>query len=137
MTIHLVKLCVGADDINDLAAWQDRLMRQRPKPFHHTRMVPRRAAELLDGGSIYWVIRGAVRVRQAICGLRTLEDNGGRPLCELVFEPDLIPTEHQSRKPFQGWRYLEPAAAPADLGTDRAPGLPADLDAALKEALVW
>lgn len=137
MTIHLLKLCVGAGEVEDLADWQARLMRHASHPYHRTRMVPRRATELLDGGSIYWVIRGAIRVRQPILDVRVVDDETGRPLCELVFDPTLIPTERQPRKPFQGWRYLKPADAPADRSGRAAADVPADLGEALKAALVW
>lgn len=137
MAIHLVKLCVGAEDVDDLAAWQARLMRRYPRPVHHTRMAPRRADELVRGGSIYWVIRGMIRVRQAIEEVRLVDGGDGRRVCELVFDPELVLTEAQPKKPFQGWRYLEPADAPADLTASGTPELPADLGAALRDALVW
>lgn len=137
MAIHMVKLCVGADGVADLAAWQASLMRERAQPFHHTRMMPKRAGELLDGGSIYWVIRRAIRVRQRILEVREIEDRGGRRACELVFDPELIETEAQPKKPFQGWRYLRPVDAPADLAGSGRRDIPADLGMALREALVW
>ena len=137
MTIHLVKLCVGADDVADLAAWQARLMRDLPSPVHHTRMVPKQAQALADGGSIYWVIRRAIRVRQRILDVREIEDRGGRRACELVFDPQLIETEAQPRKPFQGWRYLKPGDVPRDLAGSERKDIPAELGMALREALVW
>ncbi|MEM9669076.1 MAG: DUF1489 domain-containing protein [Pseudomonadota bacterium] len=138
MTIHMVKLCVGADSIDDLVAWQNRLMRTLPKPVHHTRMFPKQIDELLKGGSIYWVIRRAIRVRQRIIEVRKVDDEDGRSLCELHFDPELIQTYAQPKRPFQGWRYLKPADAPADLKSgDKAADIPADLDEALKVAMVW
>ena len=138
MAIHLVKLCVGADDIEDLVRWQRHLMQTYPKPVHHTRMMPKRADDLMDGGSIYWVIRRAIRVRQEIHDVRSVEGPDGRPMCELVFDPELVLTDLQPKKPFQGWRYLPLADAPADLRSGNAPAdLPSDLGHALKQALVW
>lgn len=138
MTIHMVKLCVGADDIDDLADWQKRLMKKLPNPVHHTRMAPKRAEEMLDGGSIYWVIKRAIRVRQRIIDIRTVADDEGKDLCELVFDPELIRTYAQPKRPFQGWRYLKPAEAPRDLKSGEAAiDLPPSLDAALKNAGVW
>ncbi|MEM0986920.1 MAG: DUF1489 domain-containing protein [Pseudomonadota bacterium] len=133
----MVKLCVGADDVDDLIAWQTHLMKTYPKPVHHTRMVPKRADDLMDGGSIYWVIKRAIRVRQEIHDVRVVEDGGGRPLCELVFSPELVLTELQPKKPFQGWRYLKPDDAPADLTGGPAADVPPDLGQALKQAMVW
>jgi hypothetical protein len=138
MTIHMLKLCVGADDIDDLANWQKRLLKDLPEPVHHTRSFPKRGAEMLRGGSIYWVIKRAIRVRQRIVDLRTVQDGEGKDMCEIVFDPELVRTYAQPKRPFQGWRYLEPHAAPRDLNSGEAAlDLPPDLDAALKQAGVW
>jgi hypothetical protein len=138
MTIHMVKLCVGADDIDDLVDWQRRQMLTHSNPVHHTRMAPKRAEEMLDGGSIYWVIKRAIRVRQRIIDIRVVPDEDGKDLCELVFDPQTVRTYAQPKRPFQGWRYLKPAEAPRDLKSgENAVDLPANLDAALKDAGVW
>jgi hypothetical protein len=138
MTLHMVKLCVGADDIDDLAAWQARQMKTLKAPVHHTRMHPKRAEEILLGGSIYWVIKRAIRVRQRIIDIRTAKNDEGAEACALIFDPELIRTYAQPKRPFQGWRYLEPHEAPRDLKSgEAAVNLPADLDAALKDAGVW
>ena len=138
MTIHLVKLCVGAETIEDLEVWQNRLLKSVPKPFHQTRMTPKKRDELLLGGSIYWVIKRAIRVRQRIIDIRTFPDETGRNICELVFDPELVQTYAQPKRPFQGWRYLKPSTAPRDLSSkEAAVDLPADIDAALKDAGVW
>ncbi|MCA8904243.1 MAG: DUF1489 domain-containing protein, partial [Hyphomonas sp.] len=104
MTIHMLKLCVGAEDIEDLANWQARQMQRMPDPVHHTRMFPKRAEEMLRGGSIYWVIKGAIRVRQRIVDLRHERDDEGREMCAVVFDPQLVRTYAQAKRPFQGWR---------------------------------
>lgn len=134
----MVKLCVGADDISDLEAWQARLMGRMPAPVHHTRMIPRQKGALLDGGSIYWVIKGVIQVRQAFTDIRVIEDRGGRKACELVFDPELVRVEPLQKRPFQGWRYLKPEEAPADLKTGQGEAdIPPDLHAKLKDAMVW
>lgn len=138
MAIHMIKLCVGAESIRDLEVWQQRLMRDYPKPVHHTRMTPKRREELLAGGSIYWVIKKMIRVRQRIVDVQTLDDGAGRNMCELVFDPELIPVTPRRKKPFQGWRYLKVGDAPPDLVPGaKASDVPPDLDVALKEAMVW
>jgi hypothetical protein len=138
MTIHMVKLSVGSDTVEDLADWQARQMQRPGNPVHHTRMSPKRAEDMLDGGSIYWVIKRAIRVRQRIIDIRAIKDDEGRDMCELVFDPNLVRTYAQAKRPFQGWRYLKPADAPRDLKTgDVALDIPPDLDAALKQAGVW
>ena len=122
MALHLVKLCVGCDAIEDLEEWiQIRLKEQRragrkPEHRHTTRMVPKRIDELLDGGSLYWVIRGNVQVRQRLVAVRPFRDTDGIQRCHLVLEPKVIATSWQPRRAFQGWRYLVPDDAPRDLG---------------------
>lgn len=134
----MIKLCVGAETIGDLAAWQQRLVQTYPKPVHHTRMSPKRREELLSGGSIYWVIKKVIRVRQRILDIRTIDDSAGKPICELVFDPELVPVLPRRKRPFQGWRYLKVGDAPPDLEPGRKPSdLPIGLDEALKDALVW
>ncbi|MEL6661367.1 MAG: DUF1489 domain-containing protein [Pseudomonadota bacterium] len=134
----MIKLCVGAESIADLAAWQQKLLQTYPKPVHHTRMSPKRRDELLAGGSIYWVIRKVIRARQRIIDIRTVDDRAGKPMCELVFDPEIIPVVPRRKRPFQGWRYLKVADAPADLEPGRkASDVPLGLDEALKEAMVW
>ena len=138
MTIHIVKLCVGADTIDDLVNWQNRLMRSSNVPYHHTRMMPKRAEEVLQGGSMFWVIKRAIRVRQLITDVKEVHDEEGRKMCELVFDPKLHRTYAQPKRPFQGWRYLKPEAAPRDLAAGEAAiDIPIELDTALKKALVW
>ncbi|MEL7113688.1 MAG: DUF1489 domain-containing protein [Pseudomonadota bacterium] len=136
--IHMVKLCVGADDVADLENWQKRVMQSYPRPVHHTRMIPKRGEELADGGSIYWVIRGLIQVRQEIVEVKQITDRTGRKACELVFNEELIGVEPTPKRPFQGWRYLKPEDAPADLRAGSgAIEMPANLRAELREAMVW
>lgn len=119
MTLHLIKLCVGAESIESLAKWQaGRLKELRKKGkklelTHVTRMTPKREEELLDGGSLYWVIKGYIAVRQPLIALRAVSKEGV-PHCALVYEPTLVPTARRFCRPFQGWRYLDPKDAPPD-----------------------
>jgi hypothetical protein len=120
--MHLIKLCVGIESVEELAAWQatrlETMKRAKVKPelVHRTRQTPRLRQEVLKSGSLYWVIKGFVRARQRIVDLREETDSEGRGLCGIVFSPELIATKPQPRRPFQGWRYLKPEDAPADLG---------------------
>lgn len=135
MALNLVKLCVGCDSIEDLAAWFDfRLAEQRaaglvPEQFHTTRMVPKRIDELLEGGSLYWVIKGNVQCRQRLLDVRPFTDEQGINRCHLVLEPKVIPTEWQPRRAFQGWRYLNDNEVPRDESAGKAgrAALPAEL----------
>ena len=120
MTLHLIKLCVGADSIDDLAEWQKKRAAERKKKggsadiLHITRQTPKRANELLAGGSLYWVIKGQIAVRQRLVALRPVVREGV-PHCALVLETKLVPTVRRTRRAFQGWRYLDPKDAPRDL----------------------
>ena len=120
--MHLIKLCVGIDSIEELAAWQAMRLEKLSAAgapaelMHRTRQTPRRGDAVVQSGSIYWVIKGFVRARQKILELRETTDAEGRALCGIVLDPQLIATRPQPRRPFQGWRYLKPEEAPADLG---------------------
>ena len=124
MPLHLIKLSVGTDSIKDLESWirqklKERKKRgQKPERIHTTRMVPKRADELIDGGSIYWVIRGQVMCRERILDIRPFVDKEGVGRCHLVLDPKLVPVEPRPYRAFQGWRYLAAKDAPRDL--DRA-----------------
>lgn len=134
MPLHLVKLCVGAETVEDLLDWQAQRLAEAPgRPLAHvTRMWPKREAELLDGGSLYWVFKGLILARQPLLGLERREGADGVRRCALLLDPEVVRTEAQPRRPFQGWRYLRPEDAPRDL----APGAaPLDLPPALRAGL--
>ena len=121
MPLHLMRLAVGIRDIEHLASVQAKRKRiQLPKrggkavPSYTTHM-PKRTEELLDGGSLYWVIKGWMRVRQRLLGFRPYVDDEGRTRCMLLLDPKLVPALPTAYRAFQGWRYLEAANAPADL----------------------
>jgi hypothetical protein len=122
MPLHLIKLCVGCDSIQDLLDWmalrkrEKRAAGQKLDHYHVTRMMPQRAEALLDGGSLYWIIKGNVQCRQAIKGLVAVTGQDGIVRCKILMGDELVPTQWQPRRPFQGWRYLKPEDAPRDLG---------------------
>lgn len=132
MALHLIKLCVGVSEVEWL---ETRAASGRPL-IVHTRMTPKRAVEIEDGGSLYWVIKGTVACRQPILDIKTLGE-GKAARCEITLEPRVIRTAPMGRRPFQGWRYLEPKDAPADLTTAEATDLPKDLADALREMGAW
>ena len=121
MPLHLVKLCVGCDSVDDLSHWiAERAAEKRrhglpPYHVHRTRQMPKRGEEMLGGGSLYWVIRGEMRVREAIVELNAVIDDQGVPHCDIVLSGRLVPVEPKRMRPFQGWRYLAAEAAPRDL----------------------
>ena len=114
MSIHLLKLAVGIDDIDHLRQIRKARAVERGGHLVYTRNRPRRAEEVLAGGSIYWVIRGQIRVRQRVTGLRSERDDTGRRYCLIEVDGELVPTLPRTCRPFQGWRYLSPQDAPPD-----------------------
>lgn len=115
--VNLVKLCVGVDSVADLTSRID--ARQSTETQHVTRMWPKRASELLDGGSLYWVIKGVIQARQEIIGLDEVIGNDGIRRCGIRLDACLIRTTGAPKRPFQGWRYLMPENAPPDLPSAR------------------
>lgn len=126
MALNLIKLCVGIDTVEQLATFQKRRRGELeaaglpPYNRHLTRNFPRRAEEIMipetgPSGSLFWVIRREVRVRQPFHAIEEAVDHEGRRCCALVLEPELIRVDPRPQRPFQGWRYLDAADAPADL----------------------
>ena len=134
---HLLKLSVGTDDIDGLAQWQALPQAQTADglPRHVTRMWPKREAEILNGGSIYWVIKGVILCRQPILRLDEVVGQDGIRRCAIVSKPGLIRVEATPKRPFQGWRYLAAEDAPADLpeGRQGEEALPPELSKALAD----
>ena len=141
MALHLIKLCVGAESIDDLREWvSERSLiaiaaGMEPHSSHITRMVPKRDRELLEGGSLYWVIKGQVQARQPLLDIKTFTDADGISRCELVLGPEVVETALQPRRAFQGWRYLTDDDAPRDLKNmgEGAADLPLELRRELAE----
>jgi hypothetical protein len=131
--INLIKLAVGIRDIAHLAAVQAERRRSNPPLRHQTRNLPKRAAEITDGGSIYWVIAGAVLVRQRITDIVQDSWDDGSKCAGLVLDPELVRVAARPVKAFQGWRYLEAADAPPDLAAQT--GADAQMPDALRHAL--
>lgn len=127
MGVNLLKLCVGCESIADLEGWieETRLLHKRlGRPYrqvHTTRMVPKRMDEILDGGSLYWVIKGRIAARQRIEAIEPFTAEDGIQRCHLVLEPVVVPVQLRPCRPFQGWRYLAARDAPADIRDGDAP----------------
>lgn len=136
MPLHLIKLCVGVDSVDELAAWRTEQKSAGRRPVVNTRNTPKRAAELLEGGSLFWVIKRQVRCRQLIAAVDTLED-GLRTRCELSLDDELVLVEPRGKTPFQGWRYLEHHEAPGDLDSGVGAELPHDLAVQLRALGAW
>lgn len=121
MPLHLIKLCVGADSIEDLVSWQKERLAAKKRAGeelllkHTTRQMPKRRDDVLDGGSLYWVIKGVLSCRQRIVDLRAFTDGEGIERCDICLDPETVRVIPRPRGPFQGWRYLEAKDAPPDL----------------------
>jgi hypothetical protein len=138
MPLHMIKLCVGCDSVEDLLAWRRAEMAEGQPWILRTRQTPKRAAELVEGGSLYRVYRGFILSRQRILAIDTVRE-GDRPRCEVTLDPDVLLTAPTPRRAFQGWRYLSPDEAPPDLGpaTMSGEGIPQDLARQLRELGAW
>lgn len=133
MPLHMIKLVVGCDTIEDLLDWH----RDKANPWiMHTRQTPKRAAELLDGGSLYRVFRGVILCRQPILAVDTVGE-GVTARCQVTVDPDIVRVAPTPRRAFQGWRYLQAADAPPDLSQDADGEIPSDLARQLREAGAW
>jgi len=139
MPLHLIKLCVGADSIADLEEWVDERVRERlakrekPRSLHVTRMVPTRAAEIVDGGSLYWVIKGQLAARQKVLQIEPFIDADGIGRCRLWLDRKVVKVAPRPFRAFQGWRYLQDKDAPYDLGASGAGEMPEELRRTLGE----
>ena len=132
MPLHMIKLCVGVAHVETL----ERRAAKGQWLTVDTRMTPKRAAELEDGGSIYWVMKGSVTCRMPILDITT-HGEGKTSHCQIKLSPDVVRTAPQARRPFQGWRYLEPKDAPMDLSTLDAGEVPEELAIRLREMGAW
>ena len=137
MALHLIKLCVGCDTVEDLLAWRRRSSPPGAPWILKTRQTPKRAAELVVGGSLYRVYRGFILSRQRILAIDTVEEGAARR-CEVSLDDEVVITAPTPRRAFQGWRYLEAKDAPPDFGSaGLVGGVPTDLARKLRELGAW
>ncbi len=134
---HLIKLSAGTESVDTLAAWQGSAQAKGPDglPRHVTRMWPKREAEIINGGSIYWVIKGMIQCRQRVLRLDEVTGHDGIRRCAIVLDPELVRVNMAPRRPFQGWRYLPADDAPPDMTQSRQneDTLPPELAGALAD----
>jgi hypothetical protein len=136
MPLHMIKLCVGAATVADLLEWRRSHARPGEPWILRTRQTPKRAAEMVDGGSVYRVFRGVVLARQAIWDINTVGE-GAAARCEVTLDPQVVLTAPMPRRAFQGWRYLTAADAPPDLANAIDGEVPPELAVKLREAGAW
>jgi hypothetical protein len=139
MTLHLIKLCVGADSLADLREWMAARMVEASRRgaasrhAHVTRMAPKRTADILDGGSLYWVIKGQIAARQRMLGVEPFMDKNGIGRCRLWLDGVVVAVAPRPMRAFQGWRYFDAKSAPPDID-ETQPGF-ADMPEALRREL--
>ena len=131
MALHIIKLGVGVSEVGELEEWV-----QKRRPIVRTRMTPKRADEILDGGSLYWVVKGQILVRHPIIRIETFPD-GKRTRCEIELAKVAVMTAPQPRRPFQGWRYLVDNDVPPDLSGVGDEAVPGDLALQLRSLGAW
>jgi hypothetical protein len=137
MALNLIKLCVGCDTVAELQAWRRERSGHDPEWRLHTRQTPKRAAELMAGGSLYRVFKGLILCRQGILKIETVGE-GHAARCEIALHPEIVRVTPTPRRAFQGWRYLTVEDAPADLSTtDDMDQAPPALVARLREIGAW
>ncbi|MER0238215.1 DUF1489 domain-containing protein [Fulvimarina sp. MAC8] len=130
MTLNLLKLSVGSESVESLEDFVARRMQSAgtDHTWHQTRMVPKRKSELLDGGSVYWVIKGQILARQLLLDIEPFTDDAGISRCRFILDPVLVRTERHPKRPFQGWRYLKSEEAPPDIAFgSEDDGLPSEM----------
>jgi len=142
--MHLQKLSVGSVSIDSLQDWQNTMVARRKARGlsacheHVTRMFPKQKEALLDGGSLYWVIKGMIVCRNKIIALEETRNGQGLKACSILMDPELIAVEPVPRRAFQGWRYLKPEDAPRDLSAlGGAEDLPPHIRNKLVEIGAW
>ena len=139
MPLHLLKLCVGAESVADLEQWVEQRVLERvakrepPRSLHVTRMTPTRAGEIVEGGSLYWIVNGQLAARQRVLQIEPFLDVDGIGRCRLWLDPDVVKVSPRPMRPFQGWRYFAAKDAPADLGGSGAGDMPEELRRSLAE----
>ena len=143
MALHLIKLAVGIDSVAHLRERQRQRLAdqpsngQKPRLRILTRNMPRRGDEIVgQGGSLFWVIKGHILVRQTITGIETVANGEGNRRCAIYLDPAMIGVRSRRSRPFQGWRYLEAGRAPIDAvgnGTDSDIEAPPEMAAELRD----
>lgn len=136
MPLHIIKLCVGCDTVEELLDWRKSQAAAGQPWILRTRQTPKRAAEVIEGGSLYRVYKGVVLSRQLILDVTTVGE-GQNARCEMVLDETVVRVAPTPRRAFQGWRYLEAKDAPPDLEGEVADSVPPELARQLREAGVW
>jgi hypothetical protein len=115
MPLHILKLSVGSDGIESFDRWIKDVKTGRDTMDHVTRSFPKRHAEILPGGSLYWIIKGAILLRTPIEKFEPVRGDDGIERCRIVFKPKYVIVRPTPRRAFQGWRYFDAADAPPDM----------------------
>ncbi|MEO8112984.1 MAG: DUF1489 domain-containing protein [Phenylobacterium sp.] len=136
MSLHMIKLCVGCDTVEELLDWRRGHASDDEPWILRTRQTPKRAAEMVDGGSLFRVFKGTILCRQRILAVETV-GAGVTARCEVTLDADIVRVAPTPRRAFQGWRYFEPKDAPQDLASEAFGDMPTELARRLREAGAW
>lgn len=136
MALHMIKLCVGCDTVEELLDWHQSERGGGQPWFMHTRQTPKRAAEMLEGGSLYRVFKGVILCRQPILHIETVGE-GVNARCQVTLDHTMVRVAPTPRRAFQGWRYLETRDAPEDLSVEAFGEAPPELARKLREIGAW
>lgn len=117
MPLHLTKVAFGASSVDHLAE-RLRVRGEEGPVFLTTRYLPKRHTEIIGGGSLFWIIKHQLIARSPI--LQFGEAEGGKVAIHI--DSALVLTHARPKRAHQGWRYLEDADAPVDLGADIVAG---------------
>ena len=122
MALHILKVAAGVSSLEHLRQVVDRYSYMDAELGHimhmSSRNTPRRMGEVLDGGSVFWIIKRAIVARADLIAIREVVREDGKKGCQMCIRPNVIPTIPQPKRGFQGWRYLKHDDAPQDLESD-------------------
>ena len=136
MPLNMIKLCVGCDTVEELLDWRSASAAPGEPWILRTRQTPKRAEEMLEGGSLYRVFKGVILCRQKILAIDTVGD-GVNARCEVTLDGEIVRVSPSPRRAFQGWRYLEVKDAPDDLDMGAFNEAPPELAQKLRELGAW
>ncbi len=141
---NLIRTAVGIGSLAELAEVQEHFRTMtsaegRKAVIVTTRNKPTRENDLLNGGSVYWIIRNVIRARQAVIDIQVAQDEEGRNFCQIFLDPTIMLVHPVDHRAIQGWRYLPPERAPADAGrydasadTGESDNIPPEMESELK-----
>ena len=131
--INLKKLAVGINSLEELKDFQILKLKKNNEISVKTKNTPKRKPEILDGGSLYWIINNRFAIRQLVIDIRENISYEGKKYCLIILDRKIIQVEKISQRPFQGWRYLKLNNSPKDINLNLRKKIPEELSNHLSE----